>query len=119
MKREITLFTDGEIVEIEDGILVGRKALRTVGIIDFESRFDAGDLFVTVGALATLDEAGVIQAFNEHLRCLWWGDDGDLDSENNLAVAFGGTIYNIDQKRGLMCITYIGHETTLLLSEEY
>ena len=123
MKRTIYLVdpAGGGIVEQPGLIVVQHKNLREIGYIDLdpEKVTNPGELRVTQKALDLLDEQGVAFAFTNHLSGKWWNRDPEDKAENDAALASGGTIYNVDLKRRIMCITYPGDNTTLITSEEY
>jgi hypothetical protein len=119
MAREIWVFTVGDVLESDGVLTVSRRPIRVIGVSSAVAQFDPGQCFVTSGALARLGADGVVSAIDEHVSGKWWSDYGAADSENNVVEQGRGAIYNVDSGRLLMCISYIGHETTLLLSEEY
>jgi hypothetical protein len=123
MKRTIYLVdpAGGGIQQSPGLIVVQHKILSEVGSIDLdpEKITNPGELRTTQAALDQLGERGVCMAFINHLLGNWWSDDPDDNTENDAALATGGTIYNVDLKRRIMCITYPGDNTTLITSEEY
>lgn len=123
MKYTIYLFdpSGGGFTEKGNMIVVHSAIIREVGkfAVDKARVLRPGELLVTQPALDRLGESQVFQAFINHLLGNWWSRDPDDNAENEAALENGGTIYNVDMKRRIMCITYPGDNTTLITSEEY
>lgn len=123
MKYKIHLFdpAGGGFTEKGNTIVVYPSLIRELGVIEaLEQRImQPGALLVTQSALDRLGEGGVFLAFINHLAGHWWSIDEEDNEANEAALHHGGTIYNVDLKRRIMCITYPGDNTTLITSEEY
>lgn len=111
----------GGVTESANVMIVRPSIVREIGKISVAQPviLQPGVLGATQGALNLLDESGVLEAYKQHLQGIWWGNDREAKAENNAALITGGTIYNVDRARKIMCITYWGDNTMLILSEEY
>lgn len=123
MKREIYLVdpAGGGMEQSPGLIVVKHKILEEVGHIDLEREMvtNPGELRVTKAALKLLGNDGVFFFFLQHLLGNWWTTNAQEIAELDEQLHRGWVIYNIDSKRGAMCITYPGDNTTLITREEY
>lgn len=116
MKRDVWLYdpAGGGFMQVGNIFHVFASKVRIIGSCDVDCRFNPGALQVTQAALEQLGAAGVIAALERHLRCEW----GAESAENDYAAANDEAIYNYDTP-DVLIITYPGHNTTVILSEEY
>lgn len=108
------------IVDFSNVIIVTGEAIRVIGTVEIDDPIKVDNLLVTQAALNYLGAEAVVLAFSRHLSRQWnLEEDPGLEDYNSMALkGKRGILYDFPDSK-TMIVTFVGHESTLILREEY